>query len=290
MRYGFAIASFAGIYGCGKGKEGSKSAVPVDKGSPKNHNLIPDGMRNHSEKGENELEVISRFNKQVYGCQRDTVAVEGKCFPTGPLELADGRSVTVGNKIDESESDYTFAIDSHPLVLKLLRTGIKDNCRERAAFEVLDGLDGFVPKRFEITGGLSDGCKQRVMVLERKGSSSWTTVVKKFDKSFNLRFAKLIEAVRELHNRGFVHMVIRRPSVLVDSGNPDTVALIGLHEMRPFGENYSRKDDMQRLALMVEIIDGPKPPWFKQFENEMFALGEKERPDYEKWIAFFRSQ
>jgi hypothetical protein len=249
MRYGFAIASFAGIYGCGKGKEGSKSAVPVDKGSPKNHNLIPDGMRNHSEKGENELEVISRFNKQVYGCQRDTVAVEGKCFPTGPLELADGRSVTVGNKLDESESDYTFAIDSHPLVLKLLKTGIKDNCRERAAFEVLDGLDGFVPKRFEIAGGLSDGCKQRVMVLERKGSSSWTTVVTKFDKSFYLRFA-----------------------------------------MRPFGENYSRKDDMQRLALMVEIIDGPKPPWFKQFENEMFALGEKERPDYEKWIAFFRSQ
>ena len=90
----------------------------------------------------------------------------------------------------------------------------------------LEGLEGFVQRTFRITNGLSSSGMQRVIVMERMGDVTWHASVLKFDKSFYLRVARLIEGVKLLHEKGFVHRNSSSRNVIVRHADPVFVAMI----------------------------------------------------------------
>ena len=47
---------------------------------------------------------------------------------------------------------------------------------------------------------------------------------------------------------------------------------------------------MVRVAMMAEEIFGFQPEGVRNFDDEMRRLKADERPEYEKWITYFRTE
>ena len=149
-----------------------------------------------------------------------------------------------------------------------------------------------------ITSGLPLGCERRVLAMELKGDATWADEVKTFDRSFYIRFAKLLEAVRTMHERGFVLGDMKGTSVRVKRSDPEFIALDGfiftfVYMDPSTGEidrALGRPTNMQLLLYLLLKISEEPPSWVGEFEHEMLALPENVRPDYEKWIAFCRAE
>jgi serine/threonine protein kinase len=199
----------------------------------------------------------------------------------------------IGEEIGRGKHGTVFSVENAPFVVKLIRDPNHTVCNEQASFTSLEGLEGFVPRTFRITNGLSSSCMQRVIVMERMGDVTWHAGVLKFDKSFYLRFARLIEGVKLLHEKGFVHRNLSSRNVMVRHADPVFVAMIDFGSAMPWIEGetefLSRQNDMIQLCEMVELIAISEwyPDWLGGMMEEMAGLGPTDRPDYEKWITFF---
>jgi serine/threonine protein kinase len=241
-------------------------------------------------------DFIQEYFEDVSFCERNALRAGymHTCIPEGSVEVAGVGSVKIGRKIGGGAFGDIFSLENQNLVLKVLSRPEFNICREFTALNVLDGLKGFSPRPFAISGGIEPRCSFRMLAMEKLGDADWDDVVFEFDKGFYLRLAKLIEAVRELHEMGFIHRDIKGDNVRVRTADPEYVGLIDFGITRPYQGKpdpvHNRRWDMNRLAEMVNDIEDDEPGWFAEFMKEMMALGDEERPQYEKLITFFREQ
>ena len=134
--------------------------------------------------------------------------------------------------------------------------------------------------------------------MERIVGSTWLQVVDKFDMNFYVRFARLLEAVRALHEKGFVHFDLKPSNIMVRQEDPDFICLIDFGLASPYWDiarnkhriSTSRRDDMKGLVYVVRMTHAILPDWFSEFWSAVEGTGHTDRPDYETWISFFQAK
>jgi hypothetical protein len=175
--------------------------------------------------------------------------------------------------------------------------GKDDLCLELAVISALDGLNGGVPrihKIEKIPSSLKSLFRGRVLVMDRRGDAEWSDIPMVESREFNMRFSRLIEIVRDMHDRGFVHNDIKPMNIRISTTYPAAVTLIDFDQAEPFIDSRgfhlgsaSRIKDMEGILAIAVATEGPKT-WLPEFYQDVKSLGLTDRPNYEKWIAFFR--
>jgi hypothetical protein len=187
-------------------------------------------------------------------------------------------------------STYLVAHANIPLVLKFTQENL-GLCSDKVALKILDGLNGFVPRVYEINSGIAPGCEEQILLMDQLGDSDWADVVETYKSETYRRFAKLLEAVRDLHEKGFVHRDLKGDNIRVKRFDSSYVALIDLGNAVPIGPGVYRRTDLQRLVLLFTGIDfsgiDQTPDWQSELIDEVDRYGKLDRPNYEKWIEFF---
>jgi tRNA A-37 threonylcarbamoyl transferase component Bud32 len=168
------------------------------------------------------------------------------CFPD-VLKVKDRGTVLV-----KQGSSPTRETNHADLIVKI---GTDGHCREIAALQVIDGLSGFAPRIFEIEEGLTDKCRQRVIVMEHVGDRDWLSL--RFDKQVRtdekyLRFSKVLKALELLHSMGLWHHDVQESNVRIDSKNTDRVFLVDFEFTRPWYEDH---EDPWDVSALSEFID-----------------------------------
>lgn len=244
-----------------------------------------------------QIELVSRFTEAL---ERARSGMDDR-FEIGPiteLKLAKLGDVEFNPEPKRNIlSDEYISLDGR-IVVKLMKARCGDCLRELIALALLKGLSGFAPKMFPIVSGLPAGVEQRAIAMEFVGDSNWSDEVKSFDRSFFVRFARLLEAVRSLHALGFVHLDIVGENIRVKREYDSFLALIGYKYVCPlidsktmeYDEFYCRRSDMAAIAYLLRKIGTKTPDWVHEFDNETISLEFDQRPDYEKWIKFAMEQ
>ena len=210
------------------------------------------------------------------------------CTPRSSLELENIGSVMIGGEIAKGMFGKLYQVQNHEIVIKVA-TKKFTLCKERAIMEFLDGLDGHAPKVIGIIDGVKHKCEDRTIAMELVGDADFDTVVDTIDSNFYARFARLIEVLRVLHDRGLAHGDLHGGNVRVKSNDPSFVALIDFAAANPWEDPQigSRRWDTSGLVAMVTSLHGTDLAWFQEFKLDMDAIDDTERPRYEKWIEFF---
>jgi hypothetical protein len=112
--------------------------------------------------------------------------------------LKTSSSSKVSPVIGDGAFGFIFAIEDEQIVVKVIEDSLMNVCRESIGLDFLEGLGGFVPKRIPITGGIEKSCFFRTIAMERVGDANC-------NRGFYIRFARLVEAVKTLHDKGFIH-------------------------------------------------------------------------------------
>ena len=227
-----------------------------------------------------------KFMSEFKTCVSPADSME-RCALTGPMKVEGMESFEI---LRESEGQDYFPKDV-PVFIRIYYSYL-DACKEVVVLKLLDGLDGFTSKVIPITEGVPAGCERRVKAIELKGNALWADEVKAYDRGLYLRFARLVEAVRTLHDKGFVHKFLAGANVRVERDDPDMVYLdhFELTQVLTDEPRLNRKADMLGLSIMLRMVPSIIPGWVRDFEYEMIYLADDARPDYEKWIEFCRSE
>jgi hypothetical protein len=246
-------------------------------------------------------DLMNEFTTKVSVCKERASGMnktEVDCNPRDVLEIEGFGPRVIGPMIGGGLFGRTFEVANAPLIFKVLRNHETTLCVEQVGLELLDSLSGFAPKTFGILSGIDPRCAFGTIVMERLGTEDWEDVVKSFDSGFYLRFARLIEAVKQLHEWGFIHKDLKGDNVRVKRDDPDYAALIDFGLMTTVvdpktGGHHPRDNrrlDMVRVAMMAEEIFGFQPEVVRNFDDEIRRLKADERPEYEKWITYFRAE
>ena len=197
------------------------------------------------------------------------------------LLVATDQVITVVDEIGEGRNSNVFLTDDPNIIIKRALEH-SDFCYEFAALTVLRGLGGRIPELYKV-----EDPANRMMVMRRVGDTDWPTEDDP-DRPSNKYLAQVIELVRDLHDAGFVHGDLHEGNVRMDE---DRVYLIDFGMLKPIhttgGDALdSRRADM--LMLTEYVITSHAPRGFERLAD-MEVLTDDERPNYEKWIDFFRS-
>jgi Ser/Thr protein kinase RdoA (MazF antagonist) len=119
-----------------------------------------------------------------------------------------------------------------------------------------------------------------MVAMDRVGDANWGEVVKTFDKVFCIRFARLLEAVKSLHESGFIHADLNIDNVRVKRKDPEFVATIDFGTMGSYGSVLTREWDMTTLRMMLDRLSGERPDWVDEFAAEIMNLPREPRPQY----------
>jgi serine/threonine protein kinase len=195
----------------------------------------------------------------------------------GPVEFSDE---VLG---DGKEGISVRSLDGD-LVLKLSTTG-GPLCIEQAALKSLNGLEGFFPNVYSILEPPEKDCERFTMVMDLVGDIDWKEFPHKANREFFIRAAKLIEAVKLLHDTGLRHGDLHQGNIRIESKDPTKVYLI---DFGSSGDDTvsTRKKDMVRVARALKVILGEN----SDFEKEMLELTKSETPRYDYWILYFSTQ
>jgi len=232
--------------------------------------------------------------------------------PLEPVSCAFDDSITVegfgnlkiGEKRTNKHGEYVFPLENSALILKVLPDDKHWTvCRERVALSMLNGLEGFVPRVYNITSGVKPECLIRTIVIDQLGDDNWRimrrAVESKYDSDFYHRAARLVKAVRALHEKGFNSGGLGETNVRIKRHHPwfvglgDLTGVYPLFSVRTGGYelgDQSRRGDMRAVSWMMELGTYADPQWVNQFQNEMDSLAGDARPNYEKWISFFEQK
>jgi hypothetical protein len=229
------------------------------------------------------------------------------CPPLEMFEVATIGKVGAENAKGDFEGQYGFVHRlTSPNVLLKVNSKQKERhvlCAEKSILTALNGFRGIVPRLYQIVEGVHEVCHMQAFVMEKFGDEGilMENVWSVRDPFFFRILASLIEAVKALHEQGFIHGDLHPDNFKLDSldGVEDGLRLIdfglarayvdanGVHSLNP---EESRRVDMARIATEVMGAPGTSSnASLVEFMAEMSSLKREERPDYEKWITFFRS-
>ncbi len=105
---------------------------------------------------------------------------------------------------------------NHPAVSKVILSGIK-----KVGLKLLNGLGGSIREIYNISRGVSRGIEPRMVAMDRVGDANWGEFVKTFDRGFYILFSRLLEAVKSLHELGFIHADLNIDNVRVIRKHPE---------------------------------------------------------------------
>jgi serine/threonine protein kinase len=207
----------------------------------------------------------------------------------------------LGKALKKGGFGQAYDLPTARAVLKVSIGGGETFYREKIGLSILNGLNGSVPRVFDITCGVEKRCSPVTIAMEKIGDTDWADLVKKIDKSFYLRFAKLLQVVKDLHQQGFVHKVIHGSNVRVKKNDPNFAGLIDFGLMQPFiddkglyRDDHSRALDAQGFLLILNNIPDPdlvNKPWFHEFSEDMNNVQKPEdQIPFDKWIAYFENE
>lgn len=253
---------------------------------------------------QSDMELLRKFESGVAACES---AAERKieefgaledCAPTGDLEFRGSLVSKLGSMIGKGIWGKAYSIPGHAIVVKVQNPNARAACVERTALELLDGLDGVLPKYVPITSGVYPQCDLKVFAMELVGESNFRDVVKRFDKGFYVRIVKVLENLRAVHNKGFVLIDVKGDNVRVKRDDPEYVVMIDLGDLYPYidpttGKNdpyEGRRYDMLNFQMMIRGVANERPWWFAELEAEVDEMTREARPDYEKWINLFEEE
>jgi len=249
------------------------------------------------------MDPMLKFSLDVARCELEaqTANLRGSnldCTPDDRVSFGGIGAHGLGALLGSGAFGRTYKVQNQDAVVKVIYDPGMTVCREKIGIEVLDGLEGFAPKLVPITGGISSRCEKKLVAMDLVGDALWSEVVTRFDAGFYIRFARLLEAVKTMHDKGFIHMDLKGDNIRVRTADPEFIGLIDFGFLRPHvdpvtgktDDRANRRWDMERLSMMFRQVLGPQPGWAVEFMMEMAALRASERPDYEKWIARCREE
>ena len=247
------------------------------------------------------IKLSTEYETRLAECEKQSKTLQLRCEPQRNMEIVSKGSVSLGSELGRGAFGVAYDVPSANAVIKVVRDPKYNLCREKVGLEILNGLGGLAPRIYKISSGVSQACSSRVIALEKLGDANWGNAVRLFDKNFYLRFARLIEVVRTLHEKGFIHHDLKGDNIRVKNADPNYVALIDFGilssivnlRQREYSLFFSRKTDAESLVNIAESIpklnrDQLRPHWLHDFTTDMMGLGPNDRPPYEKWIDNFR--
>jgi serine/threonine protein kinase len=271
---------------------------------PVSVSVVPGGITEQMRMG------ALRFLSEVASCEAEQQARDeavdldmSECNPliNAQIRVQGIGEAHVGAEIGRGSAGVAFEIPEANMILKIAHASSNSLCSEKSGLRILDGLDKRVPHVFEVDEGLGDECVSRAIVMEKVGDADWRFVVTKIDRDFYLRFASLLEAVRDLHAHGLVHIDLHAENIRVSLEDPNFVALIDFGKMNAFVDHkghlssvFTRKIDARGLLLVLDASVGSSvgdQPWYAQFEADMLSVRKPDDvPPLDKWIPFFRAE
>jgi tRNA A-37 threonylcarbamoyl transferase component Bud32 len=243
------------------------------------------------------------------------------CPPVSEFEAAGLQTAKVMNP-DSRRGDFSgeygavFKLTSKPrAVMKIYSDDRLEEpqvlCSEKSMLMALDGLNGLAPRIFEITNGVHEACKIKSFVMEHVGNDDIIIeedLWRKDEPVFHRIVARMLEILRDLHELGFIHADAHVNNWKLDNEEDieGGLKLIDFGLSRPYVDaegrhlvdndhasmldrETSRREDMKKIAEEVKSAAVKGSALVAEFVEEMETLGREERPNYEKWIALFRS-
>jgi serine/threonine protein kinase len=244
--------------------------------------------------------TVKAFDEGVEICKAQmTQVIEDNCeTQLGEIQLENGDVVTVGKRIGGGDFGDTF-LDSRSekyvvKVSKPNKEAVEDICKERVLLGSLHGLKGGIPRMHALKqhGQGSNRCLNQILVMDKLGDADWGRVTRSTpDAWLYRRLARLLDIVRSLHEKGFVHFDIKGDNVRVNSQSSEAAFLIDFGIAFAFADEtgkhkffLGRKADLESIVDMISTISFGKNSWFDDFKREVESLEPKARPNYEKWI------
>jgi predicted Ser/Thr protein kinase len=223
------------------------------------------------------VSLFSSCKKELQRARSDDSIEKGDEFTL----VSTGDVFTANERLPSGENGEIFGT-SIPAMLIKTAFSRSEFCLELAALTALKGLGGRIPVLYEV-----DDAVGRMMVMRRVGKTDWPLNNDPVRPS-NEHLAQVIEIVRDLHEAGLVHGDLHEGNIRMDA---EHVYLIDFGMVRPIYTRgadslKTRRTDMMRLT---EFVITTSAPGGLEMLADMDVLGDDDRPDYEKWIAHFRS-
>jgi hypothetical protein len=198
----------------------------------------------------------------------------------------------------------SFANNKHVL-LKGAKSGHgrDDLCWERSMLRVLREVSrGGIPREYKVTWMNVDEelFKNRVIVMDRVGDMEWGEFRHGFDRHFINRLIVLLNTLRGVHERGFLHFDIKGANIRVSATDSSKVFLIDFGQGRPFIDfegnhlpdwELSRQTDLLAVTKLIEeSLPGLNTAQvFAAFNQEILSLPHDACPDYDRLIRLLSS-
>lgn len=226
---------------------------------------------------------LQEFDEKVTACKKQshtTCRVE-----LGITELDSGSTVDL--LLSSGDNGKLYGSSQEPdIVIKVPGNRIL-YCRELVVMQALQGLTNVPALRS------FDWCGSSALIMDKVGDREWPSQASIAEAHLitGRRIARIIEIVKSLHERGYMHGDIHERNVRISLDSEDSVFLLDFDTGRPLSQSYSRfvnpHVDMAGLALnLVPVIVHSRAA---EFRAEMHQLLDSEAPRYDYWIDIFRN-